>query len=63
MTIVIMRIVSGKRKQTGAGYLKKIVGASLFYGKIGWNFRAWYSIPGSSRLLSLHPDRIPVRGR
>lgn len=63
MTIVMMRIVSGKRKQAGAGYLKKIVGISLFYGKIGWNFRVSCSIPGSSRLLSLHPDRIPVRGR
>ena len=63
MIIVIMRIASGKRKKVGAGYLKKIVGVSLFYGKMGWNFRASYSIPGSSRLLSLHPDKIPVRGR
>lgn len=63
MTIVMMRIVSGKRKQAGAGYLKKIVGISLFYGKMGWNFRVSCSIPGSSRPWLPRPDRIPVRGR
>lgn len=63
MIIVIMRITSGKRKKAGAGYLKKIVGVSLFYGKMGWNFRASYSIPGSSRPWLPRPDKIPVRGR
>ena len=63
MTIVMMRIVSGKRKQAGAGYLKKIVGISLFYGKMGWNFRVSCSSPGSSRPWLPRPDRIQVRGR
>lgn len=36
--LLLVRIVSGKRKQAGAGYLKKIVGISLILWKNGMEF-------------------------